>query len=113
EGGHGGEEVAELEGPEHQQDGSVVHGHDVSPDGQISSSRTSHPLGCWRANTTAAATCSGRLSWASGPGLYCSGRPSKNGVAMPPGTRRVTPTRPAVSAANASVKPTTPDLLAQ
>jgi hypothetical protein len=32
---------------------------------------------------------------------------------MPPGTSRVTPIRPAVSAARARVKPTTPNLLAQ
>ena len=46
-------------------------------------------------------------------GLYCSGRPSKKAVCMPPGISRVTPTRPAVSAARALVKPTTPNLLAQ
>ena len=46
-------------------------------------------------------------------GLYCSSRPSKKAVSMPPGISRVTPTRPAISAASARVKPTTPNLLAQ
>ena len=62
---------------------------------------------------TVAATSSGSLRGASGPGRYCSVRPSKNRVRIPPGTSRVTPTRPASSVASARVKPTTPNFEAQ
>ena len=48
-----------------------------------------------------------------GPGLYWSGRPSKNAVAIPPGTSSVTPTWPASSVASARVIPTTPNFEAQ
>jgi hypothetical protein len=50
---------------------------------------------------------------ASGAGRYCSSRPSKNPVCMPPGVSIVTATRPASSAVRARVNPTTPNLLAQ
>ena len=65
------------------------------------------------ANSTLWATSSGRLSLASGPGLYCSSRSSKNAVCMPPGMSSVTPTSPLSSLCSARVKPTTPNLLAQ
>jgi hypothetical protein len=59
------------------------------------------------------ATLAGSLRIASGPGLYCSSRSSKNFVRIPPGISRVTLIRPAVSAASARVKPTTPNFAAQ
>ena len=65
------------------------------------------------AKTTACATSSGRLSRASGAGLYFSSRPSKKCVCIPPGISSVTPTCPASSVESARVKPTTPNLLAQ
>ena len=79
----------------------------------MTSSRTAHPAGWLSANSTASATLAGSLRIASGPGLYCSSRSSKNLVRMPPGTTRVTPTCPASSAASARVKPTTPNFAAQ
>src|SRR4051794_37737492 len=79
----------------------------------MTSSRSSTSGGRLRANTTPAAISCGGASFASGGGLYCSVRPSKNAVCMPPGMSSVTPTRPAVSAARARVKPTTPNLEAQ
>src|SRR6478609_6753100 len=104
------EQVPEPESP---QDQHVGHGQDGSVDEATTSSRTSQPGGCCRAINTLAATSSGSLSGASGPGRYCSVRPSKNRVRMPPGTRRVTPTRPASSVASARVNPKTPNFDAQ
>src|SRR6266508_4036987 len=89
------------------------YGHEASTDGVITSSRTSQPSGWPSAKTTAAATSCGRLSFASGGGLYWSGRPSKNGVCIPPGNSIVTPTSPCVSAASARVNPSTPNFDAQ
>ena len=81
EGGNGGEEVAQAQGsededhrhrrrapPAHRLTGSPAHGQEDSVDGQTSSSRISHPGGWRRANTTVAATSSGRLSLASAGG---------------------------------------------
>src|SRR5690606_22946436 len=90
-----------------------VHGQEASPEAMTSISRISDPAGCRSAVRTAAAVCAGSLRSASGPGRYRSLRPSKNAVRIPPGTSRVTPTRPAYSAASAWVKPRTPNLDAQ
>src|SRR5690606_4951696 len=109
--GDGGEEVAHAERPKGQ-DG-VAHGQEVSSEQQTTISRISQPGGCRSAKTTARATSRGSLSFAVGAGLYCSGLSSKKPVRIPPGMRSVTPMRPAVSAASARVKPTTPNLEAQ
>src|SRR3954471_3438646 len=106
-----GEEVAEPERAEH--DEARRHGQDGSVGTAITSSRSSTSGGRLSANTTPAAISPGGASFASGGGLYCSVRPSKNAVCMPPGISSVTPTRPAVSAASARVKPTTPNFEAQ
>src|SRR3954447_3328352 len=108
---HRGEEVAEPERAEH--DEPAGHGQDGSVGTAITSSRSSTSGGRLSANTTPAAISPGGASFASGGGLYCSVRPSKNAVCMPPGISSVTPTRPAVSAASARVKPTTPNFEAQ
>src|SRR5205085_12250309 len=117
-----GEEISEPERAQHEKgrteisrsgSSAVVQGHDVSPDGQTTSSRTSQPFGCCSANTTARATSPGLFITMPAGGLYSAGRSSKKLVCMPPGTSNVTPTRPASSAASARVKPTTPNLLAQ
>src|SRR6266545_4468318 len=118
---YGGEQITEPQGPQHQgpqhrgpqHHGPRRYGHEASTDGVITSSRTSQPSGWPSAKTTAAATSCGRLSFASGGGLYWSGRPSKNGVCIPPGNSIVTPTSPCVSAASARVNPTTPNFDAQ
>jgi hypothetical protein len=89
------------------------HGHDGSTEGVTISSRTSQPGGRVSANRTVSATARGSLSIASGPGRYCSVRPSKNAVFIPPGTSIVTPTSPASSTASARLSPTTPNLAAQ
>src|SRR5690606_20634765 len=99
------EQVAQPQPAQHQQ----IQGHDVSVSGQMTSSLISQPTGRPSANTTAWATSAGSFSPASGPGLYCSGRPSKKPVRMPPGTSRVTPTSPRSSTASARVSPTTPN----
>src|SRR6266496_2069442 len=122
DGWHAGEQVAQPERAQDEQprpgrlgpeDAGGGHGHELSRDGAITSSRSSHPGGWRSANRTACATSSGWLSLASGGGLYCSSRSSKNAVCMPPGTSMVTPTSPAASAASARLKPTTPNLEAQ
>ena len=110
---HRGEEVAETERPQGEHLGGSAHGHDVSRSGAIRSSRTSQPGGRVSAKATASATSPGSLSGASSAGRYCSSRPSKKDVRMPPGTSSVTPTLPAVSAVSARVNPTTPNLLAE
>jgi hypothetical protein len=105
----GGEQVAQPQGAQDDE----PHGQDGSVSTAMTSSRSSTPAGRLRAKTTAWAISDGSARRASAPGLYCSGRPSKKRVCIPPGISRVTPTRPAVSAARARVKPTTPNLLAQ
>jgi hypothetical protein len=60
-----------------------------------------------------AATFSGGLSFDRSGGRYCSARPSKKPVRMPPGISSVTPTLPASSMASALVNPTTPNFDAQ
>ncbi len=108
--------VPQAQRPQHE-DGPPVHaaahGQELSVETATTSSRTSHRAGWPRANRIASATWVGSLRTASGPGLYWSGRPSKKAVVIPPGTRSVTPTSPAVSAASARVKPTTPNFDAQ
>src|SRR4051794_18726694 len=104
------EQVAQSERPPHEQ---RQGGQLDSVAGQTTSSRSSQPAGWLSANSCAAATLAGSFSWASGPGLYFGSRSSKNAVCIPPGTSSVTPTRPAVSAASARVKPTTPNFEAQ
>src|SRR4051794_19708106 len=113
------ERVPEAERPQHG-DGPRVgvsswrsHGQELSVETATTSSRSSQRAGWPSAKRIASATCAGSLRTASGPGLYCSGGPSKKCVVMPPGISSVTPTSPAVSAASARVKPTTPNFDAQ
>ena len=97
--GTAGEEVAEPERPLDEDRGSARGRRPSRPGGLLR--RRHHQLADLAAgrlgqrHSTVAATSSGRLSLASGPGRYCSVRSSKNAVCMPPGTSRVTPTRPA------------------
>ena len=98
----------------HLQRVGTGHGHEGSTDGVMMSSRTSQPAGL-RQRVQHGVGHVGRVveHRASGPGLYCSVRPSKKAVSMPPGRSRVTPTSPASSVASARVMPTTPNLDAQ
>src|SRR4030095_9052047 len=110
-----GEQVPEAEGAQdhHRRPRGIrgglergrAYGHDDSVEGAITSSRGSQPGGWQRANRTAWATSSGRLSLASAAGLYCSGRPSKKAVCIPPRISRVTPIPPAVSGGRALAGP--------
>ena len=79
----------------------------------MDSSRISQPAGCESANRIEFATYSGSMSWASGPGLYCSVRSAKKFVRMPAGMMFVTPMRPPVSAARACENPRTPNFDAE
>src|SRR5258705_4963167 len=110
--GNSGEQVAEPERSQNTHDlrrRMIGQGHEDSVDEHTTSSRISQPGGCDNAKTTVSATSSGLFSLASAGGLYCSVRPSKKGVYIPPGISSVTPTPPANSAASARVNPTTPN----
>src|SRR5436190_24002297 len=83
---HRGEEISEPERAQYEKGGTevaplgscpVVHGHDVSPDGQTTISLISQPIGCCSANTTAFATRAGLFIIIPVGGLYFSGRSSK------------------------------------
>ena len=97
----------------HLQRVGAGHGHEGSTDGVTMSSRTSQPGGPAQREEHGVGDLVRVVEHRVGPGLYCSVRPSKKAVSMPPGMSRVTPTSPASSAASARVMPTTPNLDAQ
>ena len=105
--------MAEISSDAVHADVRALMAEEFSPSWQMSISRTSQPTGWDRTNRMARATFAGSFSRESSEGLYCSGRSSKNFVFMPPGIIAVTPISPAVSAARAWVKPSTPNLDAQ
>jgi hypothetical protein len=65
---NGREQIAHSERAEDDETRTAAYGQDDSVDGATTNSRTSHPEGWRRTNTTAAATSSGRFSCASGGG---------------------------------------------